>query len=69
MIKKFKNWIITRFLSVAAREMLMADNERLQEELHRSQEEIRQLRSYISGLEAGIKSQRRIVINTGEGSK
>ena len=69
MIKKFKNWIINRFLPVAAREMLVADNEQLREEIRKCHEEIGQLKSYIAGLETGIKAQRRIIINTGEGSK
>lgn len=69
MIKKIKDWIITRFLPVVAREMLVADNERLREEVCRCHEEIGQLKSYIGGLETGIKAQRRIIINTGEGNK
>lgn len=69
MIKKFKNWIINRFLPVVAREMLVADNERLKEELHQAYEQIDRLKSYINGLETGIKAQRRIIINTGEGKK
>lgn len=69
MIKKFKNWVINRFLPVVAREMLMRDNERLREEVRQCHEDIGRLKSYVSGLETGIKAQRRIVINTGEGNK
>lgn len=69
MIKKLKNWIINRFLPVVAREMLVAENEQLKEELRQSYEEIDRLKSYINGLETGIKAQRRIIINTGEGKK
>lgn len=69
MIKKFRNWVINRFLPVAAREMLVADNKRLCEEVRRCHEEIGQLKSYIAGLENGIKAQRRIIVNTGEGNK
>ena len=66
---KLKRWLINRFLPVVAREMLVADNERLREEVRRCHEEIGQLKSYIGGLETGIKAQRRIIVNTGEGSK
>ena len=69
MIKKIKNWIIHRFLPVAAREMLETDNKRLQEEVRRCHEESEQLKAYIGGLETGMKAQRRIIINTGEGNK
>lgn len=69
MIKKFKNWLIHRFLPVVAREILVADNTRLQEEVRECHKTIERLEAYISGLEAGIKSQRRIVINTGEAKK
>jgi hypothetical protein len=68
-MKKLTSWLVHRFLPVVARESLVAENDRLTQELRRSREENAQLRSYISGLEAGIRSQRRIVINTGEGSK
>lgn len=69
MIKKMKNWIVNRFLPIVAREMLVTDNERLREEVRRCHEEIGQLKSYVAGLETGIKAQRRIIVNTGEGSK
>ena len=69
MIKKFKNWIINRFLPVVAREMLVRDNERLSKEVRLCQEEIGRLKSYIAGLETGIKAQRRIIVNAGEGNK
>lgn len=68
-MKKIKNWIVNRFLPIVAREMLVADNERLREEVRRCHEEIGQLKSYVAGLETGIKAQRRIIVNTGEGSK
>ena len=66
-MNKLKNWLVNRFLPVAAREILVTENERLREELRREREEVRRLKAYISGLEAGIRAQRRIVINAGEG--
>ena len=65
-MKKIKSWFVNRFLPVVARELLVADNARLQKENQQLQERIERLCAYIDGLETGIKSQRRIVINTGE---
>ena len=68
-MKKIKNWLVNRFLPVVAREILVSDNARLQREVDESHKKIEQLEAYISGLEAGIKAQRRIIINTGEAKK
>ena len=69
MIGKLKNWIITRFLPVVAREMLLAENRQLKDENERLRHAVALSDQYISGLEAGFKAQRRIVINTGEVKK
>lgn len=66
MIKKIKHWLIERILPVWAREQLLAEIRRLEEKNRQLREENIQLGSYIDGLETGIKSQRRIIINTGE---
>lgn len=66
MIKKIKHWLIERILPVWAREQLLAEIRRLEEKNRQLREENIQLGMYIDGLETGIKSQRRIIINTGE---
>lgn len=65
-MKKIKRWLIERILPVWAREQLLAEIRRLEEKNRQLREENIQLGSYIDGLETGIKSQRRIIINTGE---
>ena len=69
MIKRIKKWFYEHFLPVWAKETLLADYRNLQRECERLQEEISQKDAYIDGLTAGIKAQRRIVINTGEVKK
>jgi hypothetical protein len=68
-MKKIKRWLIERILPVWAREQLLAEIRRLEEKNRQLCEENIQLGSYIYGLETGIKSQRRIIINTGEVKK
>ena len=68
-MKKIKRWLIERILPVWAREQLLAEIRRLEEKNRQLCEENIQLGSYIDGLETGIKSQRRIIINAGEVKK
>lgn len=68
-MKKIKRWLIERILPVWAREQLLAEIRQLEEKNLQQRTEIRQLEAYIDGLEAGIKSQRRIIINNGETRK
>lgn len=69
MIKKIKRWLIERILPVWAREQLLAEIRRLEEKNRQLRQENIQLGAYIDGLETGIKSQRRIIINAGEVKK
>lgn len=65
-MKRFKRWLIERVLPVWARAELMAENERLRQEIESLRVELRLKDEYISGLSAGIRAQRRIIINTTE---
>ena len=69
MIKKFKNWLINNFLPIWVREQMIEENRKLMDENLKLKGQIERLNAYIDGLENGIKSQRRIVINTGEVKK
>ena len=68
-MRRLKNWLYTRFLDVWLKETLLEDNRKLSREIENLREELARKNAYISGLEAGIRAQRRIIINTGEVKK
>lgn len=63
-MKKFKTWLISKFLPMWAKETVLEENEKLRAEVARLKAELKEQYAYIDGLEAGIKAQRRIIINT-----
>ncbi len=65
-MKRFKQWLIERILPVWARTELQKEISRLQKANQEQEIHIKQLNAYIDGLEYGIRTQRRIVINNGE---
>lgn len=69
MLKKIKRWLLNRFLPMWAKETLLKDNQNLRLQVAELQEKLDTKDAYIQGLMAGIKSQRRIVINTMEEKK
>ena len=69
MIKKVKRWLIERILPVWARESLLAEIEDLKKQNTELRCQLALRNEYISGLENGIRAQRRIVINTTGGEK
>lgn len=69
MMKKIKHWLIERILPVCARELLLSEIDGLNKKVEELQREIMRKDAYIDGLERGIRSQRRIVINTTGGEK
>lgn len=59
-----------KFLPEASREILLAENERLTQEAERLERELRELRAYVHGIDAGLRSIRKITINNnGKGDK
>lgn len=64
-MKKIKEWIINRFLPMWAKETVLADNRRLKHEVERLEAENDRLRAYVDGMNAGMRSVRRIIINAG----
>lgn len=69
MIKKFKHWLINRFLPAWAKETLLKEYEKVCQENTELKFKIQEQDSYIRGFEAGVRNQRRIIINTGEVKK
>ena len=64
-----KKWLLERFLPMWAKETVLKDNCRLQKEVEDLRQQLAERNAYISGLEDGIRTQRRIIINTGEVKK
>lgn len=69
-MRRLKNWLYSRFLPMWMKESLLADYRSALKEIEDLRKELAIKNSYITGLETGIKSVRRIVINnSGEGKK
>lgn len=64
MIKRLRKWLYDRFLPMWAKETLLADYRHVCSENERLLMKLAEKDAYIEGLQAGIKAQRRIVINT-----
>lgn len=62
-MKRFKIWLLERFLPAWAKDSVYRENQALQEENSRLKAENTRLNAYIDGLEDGIRAQRRVVIN------
>ena len=63
MIKRFKDWLMLTFLPEWAKARVYEQNSALKQENAELRAKIRELSAYIDGLEAGIRAQRRIIIN------
>ena len=68
-MKKIKNWFYNRFLPMWAKETILRDYKNIQLENKELRKKVAEQDAYITGLTTGIKSVRRIVINTGEVTK
>lgn len=62
-MKMLRQWLLTRFLPLWAKERVLADNDKLRAEIAQLRAKLRELEAYTDGLERGIRAQRRIVIN------
>ena len=64
-----KKWLLEQFLPMWAKETILRDYKIAQLENEELRKKVAELESYIAGLQTGIKSLRRVVINTGEVKK
>lgn len=64
MFKRIKRWLFDHFLPMWAKETLLTDYRNLERAYKEQNQELERLKAYISGMEAGVRSHRRIVINT-----
>jgi len=61
-MRRFKKWLLEKFLPAWAKDSVYAENKRLLAQLERQAQEMRELNAYIDGLETALCSMRRIVI-------
>jgi hypothetical protein len=59
----------SKYLPAASRALIMRENERLRAESERLEAENEELRAYVRGMEAGLRSIRKIVINNETGKE
>ena len=69
MIRKFKAWLWETFLPIWAKESRLKANQKLAKQNKALLDELARLNAYVDGLEAGVKAQRRIIINNGGARK
>lgn len=62
-MKRIKEWLINKFLPAWAKDTLYKENQALREKIAEQGAEIMKLNAYISGLEVGLRAQRRVIIN------
>ena len=59
------NWLVREFLHAYAKQLLLDEAARSKEEIAELKRTLAEQDAYIDGLEAGLRAQRKIVINTG----
>lgn len=63
-MNRLKRWIVERYLPAYAKQALIEENTRLLRELAECKQELETSHAYSRGLEVGLRSFRRITINT-----
>lgn len=66
-MRKWKSWLLERFLPAWAKDSVYRENRILRDKLDAQTQELRELNAYIDGLETALRSMRRIVIQSGVG--
>lgn len=68
-MKKIKWWFWNHFLPMWAKETILKELQRVYDLLEKKEMELQEIKAYSTGLETGIRSLKRIVINNGEVKK
>ena len=68
-MRRFKEWLWKRFLPEYGYQSMLEERARLQAKISQQAQEIEQLSAYIDGMEAGMRSLRRITINNHSGGE
>lgn len=68
-MRKIKHWLIDKILPIWAKQELLRENKQLLCKIAELQAKLNEQNAYIEGLETGIRSQRKIVINAMEANK
>lgn len=63
MIRKIRDWLLNKFLPAWAKESVHKENKALREKIKDIEAENKALNAYIDGLEAGLRTIRKITIN------
>lgn len=66
---KIKMWIIEKYLPSYAKESMTEELRSLNLEIDDLRRENERLRAYIAGLERGVRSLKKVVINNAEGNR
>lgn len=64
-MRRFKQWLYNKFLPAWCKEDLLSANKRLAATVDAQQREIDRLNAYISGMESGVRTRNKIIINNG----
>lgn len=62
-MRRFKTWLLEKFLPAWAKDTVYTENKRLRAKLELRTREVQELNAYIDGMETTLHSMRRIVIN------
>ena len=62
-MRRFKIWLLERFLPAWAKDSVYRENRALREELEQKQNEIRMLNAYIDGMETALRRSRIMIQN------
>lgn len=64
-MKKFKTWLLERFLPAWAKDSVYRENKALRAEIDQRDRRIQELNAYIDGLETSLRSRCRVIIQNG----